>query len=170
MAATAEMTARMRQRQHAILTAQIEAQQREKQLLVDPKNKTVNSALRNICYTLCDLAQKYVPNSTKTFSDYSELLHCIKLLRDMGLRPPVAEASAAHVASVDNNIVCNSFEYRNLRNRVIACLATVADLTEKPTASGSADYQAGMREGYRRASDIAANFLADFGAGDEYAA
>lgn len=149
------------------MKAKSEAHYREKQLLVDPKNRTVIAALRNICYALYSLAQKYVPNSPKTFTDYSELLQCAKMLQEMGLRPPVDAATTSHVAAVDAKIVLNSFEYRNLRNRVIACLSTVADLTEKPTATGSADYQAGMREGYRRASTIAANFLADFGAGDD---
>jgi len=149
------------------LTAKQEARRREKQLLIDPKNKTVVAALRNICYALYSLAQKYVPNSPKTFTDYSELLQCAKMLQEIGLRPPLDGATTAHVTAVDAKLVFNSFEYRALRNQVIACLATVADLTEKPTATGSADYQAGMREGYRRASNIAANFLIDFNAGDE---
>lgn len=167
MSATVELSVKKREREQALVLAKREAQKLEKQLLVDPKNKTVNAALRNVCYTLHMLAQKYVPNSPRTFQDYSTLLQCAKLLQEMGLRPPLSEDVVAHVAAFDANVVVNSFEYRHLRNRVIACLATVADLTEKPTATGSADYQAGMREGYRRASDIAAAFLKDFGAGDD---
>lgn len=143
-----------------------EARQLERELLVHPKNKTVNAALRSICFTLQRLAQKYVQNTPKTFADYSELVHCVKLLQDMGLRPAVQAEVAADVATTSGSVATNSLEYRQLRNKAIACLATIADLTEKPTATGSADYQRGMREGYRRASDIANLFLQDFEAGD----
>ena len=55
----------------------------------------------------------------------------------------------------------NSFEYRYLRNKAIAGFATIADLTAKPSAVGTLDYQSGVREGYRRASEVAIIFLAD---------
>lgn len=145
-----------------------EAQRKERELLVSPENKTVNVALRNICFILQRLAQQYVPNTPKTFSDYSELLHCIKLLQEMGLKPPVHSKIAADVDATSTSVVVNSFEYRQLRNKTIACLATIADLTEKPTEPGTSDYRSGMREGYRRASDIASSFLIDFGAGDVF--
>jgi hypothetical protein len=143
-----------------------EARQLERELLTHPKNKTVNAALRSICFTLHRLAQQYVPNTPKTFADYSELVHCVKLLQDMGLRPTVKPEVAADVATTTSSVVTNALEFRQLRNKAIACLATIADLTEKPTATGTADYQRGMREGYRRASDIANLFLHDFEAGD----
>jgi hypothetical protein len=143
-----------------------EAQQLERQLLIHPKNKTVNGALRRICFTLHRLAQQYVPNTPKTFADYSELVHCVKLLQDMGLRPTVKPEIVADVNTTTSSVVTSALEFRQLRNKAIACLATIVDLTEKPTATGTADYQRGMREGYRRASDIAHLFLQDFEAED----
>jgi hypothetical protein len=48
----------------------------------------------------------------------------------------------------------------------MASLAVIADLTERPAATGSSEYQRGMREGYRRASDIAVMFLEDISGGE----
>lgn len=166
MSVVLEQNPTLTEREETCFMSRREARQRERELLVHPGNKTVNAALRNICFMLQRLAQKYVPNTPKTFSDYSELVQCVKLLQDMGLKPNVHHSLAAAVDATQTGIVVNSFEYRHLRNKTIACLATIADLTEKPTATGSADYQRGMREGYRRASDIASSFLIDFGAGD----
>jgi hypothetical protein len=62
---------------------------------------------------------------------------------------------------MDPNCVFNSFDYRYLRNKAIAGFATIADLPAKPSAVGTLDYQSGVREGYRRASEVAIMFLDD---------
>lgn len=149
------------ERDYSLFVARKEVQQLERQLLVSPENRTVNSALRNIVFLLLDLAQKYVPNTPPTFSDYSHLVHCIKLLQEMGLKPQVAAKLEATVTEVGVDIIHNSFEYRQLRNKIKACLAIIADLTERPAAAGTKEFQRGIREGYRRASDIAVLFLDD---------
>jgi hypothetical protein len=48
----------------------------------------------------------------------------------------------------------------------MASLSIIADLTERPVGNGSDDYRRGMREGYRRASDIAIMFLNDLADGE----
>lgn len=149
------------QRDSAVFTAVQEARQLEKKLLTDDAHRTVNSAFRRICYMLHDLAQKYVPNSSTAFADYEALVHCTKELQTMGLRPKLNTKTDAALANVSVEIIRNSFEYRHLRNKIMASLAVIADLTEKHTGNGSPDYQRGMREGYRRASDIAILFLDD---------
>lgn len=149
------------QREQAVFTAAHEAKQLEKQLLTNDTHRTVNSAFRRICYLLHELAQKYVPNSTTAFADYECLLHCTKTLQSMGFRPKLNTKTDAALANVSVEIIRNSFEYRHLRNKIMASLAVIADLTEKHTGNGSPDYQKGMREGYRRASDIAIMFLND---------
>jgi hypothetical protein len=79
----------------------------------------------------------------------------------MGLKPEISSQMDAAVSSVGTDVIKSSFEYRQLRNKMIAGLAVIADLTERPAAAGSQEYQRGVREGYRRASDIAATFLED---------
>lgn len=149
------------ERDYSLFVARKEVQQAERQLLVSPENRTVNSALRNIAYLLLELTQKYVPNTPATFSDYSSLIHCIKILQEMGLKPQIDAKFDAAVSGVGVDIIHNSFEYRQLRNKIKACLAIVADLTERPAAAGTKEFQSGVREGYRRASDIAVLFLDD---------
>jgi hypothetical protein len=156
-----EQTHVNQERDYSVFVALKEVQQLERQLIVSPENRTINAALRNVVFLLLDLAQKYVPNTAATFSDYSHLTHCIKLLQEMGLKPQIAAKLDAAVAGVSADIVYNSFEYRQLRNKIKACLAVVADLTERPAAAGSKEFQRGVREGYRRASDIAVLFLED---------
>jgi len=149
------------ERDYSLFVARKEVQQIERQLIVNPENRTANAALRNIAYMLLRLAQKYVPEKAAAFSDYSDLIHCIKLLQEMGFKPEVAARLDSAVAGVSVNVIRNSFEYRQLRNKIKACLAIIADLTERPAAPGTHDYQNGIREGYRRASDIAILFLDD---------
>ena len=163
---TADRKQQHAERAQTCLSARHAAQRKEKDLRVQPINQADHVALTNICNTLQQLAQKYVPNTTRTFSDYAELARCVKLLHELGSRVPLRPNIAAHVDDVDATVVVNSPAYRQTRNKCIACLATIADLTEKTTASGSAEYRRGMREGYRRASEIACSFLRDFNAGD----
>jgi len=149
------------ERDYSLFVARKEVQQIERQLLISPANKTVNSALRNVAFLLLDLAQKYVPHTPANFTDHNSLAHCIKLLQEMGLKPEILARLDRTVAGVSVDLIRNSFEYRQLRNKIKACLAVIADLTERPAAPGTYDYQKGIREGYRRASDIAVLFLDD---------
>ena len=142
-----------------------EAKRIEKQLLVSVDNLTANRALRRICFMLQALAQKYVLNSPSTFDDYAHLIHCTKLLQELGLKPDISSKIDADVAGLSLDIVRSSFEYRQLRNKMIAGLSVIADLTERPASPGTVEYQSGLREGYRRASEIAALFLADVDGG-----
>jgi hypothetical protein len=83
----------------------------------------------------------------------------------MGLRPAVTPTLDDDAATA-KELVFNSFEYRYLRNKMLASLSIIADLTERNTGNGSHEYQRGMREGYRRASDIAIMFLEDISSGE----
>ena len=154
-----------RERSAAVVQARQQAQQLEKKLLLSPQNRTAVAAMRTVCYLLIQLVQKYVTRSPKAYQDYEQLMHCTRILRELGFKPPSSTETAADETTYNADAVINSQDYRYLRNRAIACLATIADLTEKPTAVGTPEFQSGMREGYRRASDIAAAFLTDFGAG-----
>lgn len=153
-------------RRESVFTAADAAKRLEKQLLVSPENKTVNSALRTICYILHELAQKYVTDTPNTYSDYACLVHCTQLLQNMGLKPETNYAIDAAVNDLGAEIIHNSFEYRHLRNKIMASLSIIADLTDRPSAAGHAEYRRGMREGYRRASDIAITFLQDISGGE----
>lgn len=149
------------ERDYSLFVARKDVQRVERELIVCPENKTVNSAFRNIAYMLLELAQKYVPNTPITFFDHNKLTQCIKLLQNMGFKPEISPRLDRAVAGVSVDIVRNSFEYRQLRNKIKACLSVIADLTERPAAPGTFEYQQGIREGYRRASDIAILFLED---------
>lgn len=153
-----------KERDYSLFAASREVQQLERQLIVSPDNRTANAALRNIVYMLLRLAQKYVPSTTPAFNDHLEMLHCIKLIQELGFKPEIEARHDRAVAGISVNIIRNSFEYRQLRNKIKACLALIADLTERPAAPGTHDYQKGIREGYRRASDIAVLFLDDINA------
>lgn len=166
MDATLDVTEQVQQREQTIFTATKEAQQLERRLLVSPDNRTSNSVLRSTCYLLHALAQKYVPDSPSTFEDYTCLLHCVKLLQSLGLKPELNPFVNSAVENIGVEIIRNSFEYRHLRNKIMASLSIIADLTDRPPNTGSAEYQKGMREGYRRASDIAISFLSDISDGD----
>lgn len=161
-----EIAAQRQERDYALFVSKAEAQRIERQLLVSPAHRTVNQALRKICFMLHTLVQKYVPNSAGAFEDFSTFLHCTKLLQEMGLKPDVEPHMDSSVAGVNLEVIKSSFEYRQLRNKMIACLSVIADLTERPAAAGTQDYQRGVREGYRRASETAAAFLEDISGGD----
>lgn len=146
-------------REERIFTTQQEAKHLERRLLVSGEHRTANSALRSVCFMLHDLAQKYVPSSAQSFEDHQTFLACTKLLLDLGLRPPTAAYTNQSLNRAGRGIALNSFEYRHLKNKTIASLSVIADLIEKPSSVGSADFRRGMKEGFRRASDIAAAFL-----------
>jgi len=156
-----EIAARNQERDYSVFVARDAVKKIERHLLVSPENKTVNTALRKICFLLHELGQKYVPNAPATFGDYSTLLYCTKLLQEIGLKPEIASHMDSAVAGVSVEVIRSSFEYRQLRNKMIAGLSVIADLTERPASPGTQDYQKGIREGFRRASDIAVMFLED---------
>lgn len=156
-----EIAEQQTERDYAVFVATKEAQQIERQLLVSPDNRTINSALRKICYLTLQIAQRHVPNTPDTFSDRADLLHCIKILQEMGFKPEIAVERDAELGNINLSIIRNSFDYRQLRNKIKASLSVIADLPDKPAALGSREYQRGMREGYRRASEIAIKFLND---------
>jgi hypothetical protein len=120
-----------------------------------------NDDLQQVCRALLRLAQRYLPANPSAISDAVELVHCIKMLQKMGIVPDVADKFKAALSSTGCEIVLSTTEYRGLRNKCIAGFATIADLTEKPAAVGTPEFQRGVREGYRRASDIAVMFLED---------
>jgi hypothetical protein len=142
----------------------VRAKQQEFMLTHENMRRDVISELTSVCKTLHQLAQRYVPNTPKAFQDFSALLTASRKLRSLGLNLELAAHVKAPAEVTDNSAVTSSFEYRILRNKFIAALATIADLTTKPAPMGEPNengYQRGVREGYRRASDIAILFLED---------
>ena len=117
------------------------------------------SDFSDLCLLLHGLAQKHV--SRADFEDFTALIRCTKLLVDLGLPVTPSAAIAAPVANQDAALVLRDPKYRLLRNRAIACLATVADLVTKAPAKGSLEYQQGMRDAFQQASDVAVMFLED---------
>lgn len=146
-------------RKNTMEFAQKRAKYRRKKLHEHSEAKSDD--LKNICLSLLRLAQKYVHPTAHTYADFVEIVQCVKMLQKLGVEPAVAEKFKAVVGATGNEIVTNSADYRYLRNCCIAGFATIADLTEKPAAVGSQEFQRGVREGYRRASDIAVMFLDD---------
>ena len=144
------------EREYAVFVSRKEVLQREKRLLVSPAERNVNATLRRICYMLVALAEKNVPDADDTIEDRVALAACINLLQKMGLKPPVDTAD-----DICSNIVRNSFEYRQLRNKMIAGLSVIADMVERPASPGTKEFQRGVKEGYRRARDTAVMFLED---------
>ena len=123
-----------------------------------PKTET-RSDFSDLCLLLHRLAQKHV--SRADFEDFTALVRCTKLLAELGLPVTPSAALAAPVANQDAALVLRDPKYRLLRNRAIACLATVADLVTKAPSKGSLDYQQGMRDAFQQASDVAVMFLED---------
>lgn len=122
---------------------------------------TALNELKRTCRVLHGLAQEYVPNTPKHFESFSAFLQATDTLKRLGLAHGiVTPATAANVAATTSS-VCESKEYRTLRNKYLASLATLADLAERGVPPGTQDYQSGVREGYRRASEIAILFLED---------
>lgn len=114
---------------------------------------------RELCLLLHTLARKHI--SPIHFGDFLLLARCTKLLQTLGLDVETPAELQAHVADTAVALVTSAPEYRILRSRAIAGLATVADLASKMPAKGSAEYQRGQRDAYEQASDVAALFLDD---------
>jgi hypothetical protein len=142
-----------------VFTTRREAQQLERQFLVCPSQRTANTSLRSICFMLHSLAQRYVPNSPQSFEDYGTLIACTNLMFELGLKPPTDAKVNQGLNRAGKQIVMSSFQYRHLKNKAMASLSAIADLTEKPASIGSPDFRRGMLEAYRRASEIAISFL-----------
>lgn len=142
-----------------VFTTRREAQHLERQFLVCPSQRTANTSLRSVCFMLHNLAQRYVPNTPQSFDDYNTLIACTNLMLEIGLKPPTDARTNQGLNRVGKQIVMSSFQYRHLKNKAMASLSAIADLTEKPASVGSPDFRRGMIEAYRRASDIAVSFL-----------
>jgi hypothetical protein len=116
-------------------------------------------AISDVCRLLHELARKFIPKTE--FSDYAALVRCTQVLLEHGaIQSAPVELNAA-IAEHDAALVIHAAQYRRLRTRSIAGLATVADLLFKAPAKGSPDYQKGMRDAYRHAGEVAAVFLED---------
>lgn len=119
--------------------------------------------LMALCQTLLYVAQKYTPAGPDAYVDAATVTHCGKQFQQ--LSGTATNDAANFVAPVNEintrDMIYTSAEYRYLRNKSIAGFATIADLGAKNPAIGSADFLAGLRLGYRRASDIAISFLED---------
>jgi hypothetical protein len=156
-----EVKMRQVERKKTIATAAKTARKTELDMLQTMSYSGVVGELQHICQALLAVAQKYVPQSPVAFTDATSVVKCAKALESMNLQPTLAPRFKAHVVSAKSDSVRNSFEYRYLRNKAIAGFATIADLTAKPSAVGTLEYQNGVREGYLRASEIAIMFLDD---------
>ena len=154
-----QITQRRISRDNFIFAAKGLAAGKESSLITT--NRSRSAELTGLCIALHTLAQKYVPNTPQSFSDFDALLQVTHALRQLGVQPALAPRVKAAAVSTDNSAVLSSQDYRNLRNKAIAALATIADFTGKNTPPGNVDYQNGVREGYRRASDVAILFLED---------
>lgn len=147
-------------RAKALTRAKRKAEAKHQQLNEKTQMPGFIDELTQICGSLLRLAQKYVPHGPAAFADAGEIVRCASTLKLMGLAVNVTERFAAAVSS-DSDVLTHPNDYRQLRNKAIAGFATIADLTDKPAAVGSQEFQRGVREGYRRASDIAILFLDD---------
>jgi hypothetical protein len=149
-------------RENFVFTTRSRAKIREVDLTIQTKNARARGYdLKQLCNTLHRLAQKYVPNNASTFKDFADLVEITRALQQLDVKLDVAANVCAPVSAVDNATVINSHEYRYMRNKAIAALATIADLTTKASPPGAVEYQRGVREGYRRASEVAVLFLED---------
>ena len=148
-------------RKTTVFLAKKRARLIEKKLLVSDKHITVNAALRRVCYLLHELLQKYAFRANIAHNDFATLIHCGHILREMGLKPKTNPLFDQTAADLRLDIIRSSFDYRNVRNKMLASLAIIADLPERSAGHGTPEYQRGMREGYRRASEIAISFLDD---------
>lgn len=115
--------------------------------------------LHDVCVLLHTIARKSV--SATNFHDFNLIARCTKLLQTLGVLVEAPAEMQAAAADQEAALVLSAPEYRLLRSRAVAGLATVADLADRPPAKGSAEYQRGMRDAYQHASDIAALFLDD---------
>lgn len=115
-----------------------------------------------LCQALLYVAQKYTPTGPDTYTDAATVIQCGKQLQQMGCSlEMVPQFNAPTHDTHKSDMILTSVEYRYLRNKSIAGFATIADLGLKTPSLGSADYVAGLRAGYKRASDLAISFLED---------
>lgn len=113
------------------------------------------TTLRAVCVLLQSLAQKYVPEIA--FDDRASLRQCLNVMRELGIDFSV-KAKLAQMFEEKDIDRC-SLSYRLLKNRAVAALSTIADLDKKCLDRRGGEYKNGMRDAYKRASDIAVMFL-----------
>lgn len=113
------------------------------------------TTLRAVCVLLQSLAQKYVPDAA--FEDRASLIQCLNVMQELGIDFSV-KAKLAQMFEEKDIDRC-SLSYRLLKNRAIAALSTIADLDKKCLDRRGGEYKNGMRDAYRRASDVAVMFL-----------
>lgn len=133
----------------------------EKRLLVSEKHRNVNASLRHVCYTLYDVLTHSIYLGAVPDSEFTTLAYCGKLLENMGLRPRASDKADKALQDIRLDVIRHSFAYRSIRNKMVASLSIIADLPARGVSSGSEDFQAGMRAGYKRASQVAIMFLDD---------
>lgn len=139
---------------------------KQEELKTTPLKSGTEEDLREMCALLHQIAQKYVPRTS--FRDRETLVQCTKLLQDQNVKIEVADDLKARVADFNPVVVTHAPQYRLMRNRALAALATVADLAAKAPSKGSHDYQQGMRNAFQIASDIAIFFLEDIESAYEF--
>ena len=126
---------------------------------VAPATPVPDEGFRELCVLLHTLARKHVTASN--FHDFNLVARCTKLLQALDVAIAAPAEMQAKVADQEAALVITAPEYRMLRSRALAGLATIADLADRMPAKGSAEYQRGMRDAYQHASDIAIMFLDD---------
>lgn len=123
------------------------------------ESREQHEQLKEAALALHALGRKFIP--VTEFRDYATFTRCAKILQETGAIKEVPLELNATIADHESALITHAPQYRRLRNRAIAGLATVADLGAKAPGKGSADYQKGVRDAYRHASDVAALFLED---------
>lgn len=113
--------------------------------------------LKAICVVLQSVAQKHLPRDA--FADKASLVQCMKLLAELDVNISVKANLKAEFDEPPTDK--NTLSYRLLKNKTIAALATIADLDKKILDRMTSAYHNGMRDAYKKASEIALAFLAD---------
>ena len=138
---------------------------KSRQLTLFPTNDVSDQVgqLVTICKRLLEIAQKHLPRNADNYADFSTVIQCAKQLQFYGvaIEKNKADFEAEIVEAQQHNSVLLSMEYRYLKNKSIAGFATIADLGAKSPSTGTADYQTGLREAYKKASILAISFLDD---------
>jgi hypothetical protein len=133
------------------------------QVVSNNSSRVSPTPFEDLCLVLHRIATKHITRSD--FEDVGALLHCTKLLKQLGCPVDAPPELQAPLSAQDRALVTHAPQYRLLRSRAIAGLATVADLMFKAPAKGPAEYQRGQRDAYQQASEIAALFLDDISDG-----
>ena len=136
----------------AVITAFSEKRVKVQEQAIESEELTT---LRAICVVLQAVAQKYVPDYA--FEDRSNLLQCLKIMRELGISFAVKAKFSQFFDEKDTDRC--SLSYRVLKNKTIAALSTIADLDKKCLERQGGEYKNGMRDAYKRASAIAIMFL-----------